>query len=270
MRATAERAGHVVEGSIACYVGPLLIAEVRFSVVVLEPGAHTAAEAPEAVTSAKMYQAVFASYSHADAAVVEAVETACQSLGMDYLRDVMKLRSGQNWSNQILRMIDEADIFQLFWSSSSSESPYVEQEWRHALNLISRKGATFIRPIYWEKPLARVPSELSRIHFAPVDFSRYAAKPATRQPPRAVPFLGEDLRTITVSTYSAADVARPEGARLVAITRLTLAGDVNTWLSENAAGNREYFETHHRIVRDAVAARLAWLKWLAGRNPPDT
>ncbi len=36
------------------------------------------------------------SYSHADTAIVEAVEKASQALGMDYLRDVMTLKSGQD------------------------------------------------------------------------------------------------------------------------------------------------------------------------------
>jgi hypothetical protein len=263
MRGTPARAGHVSEGSIACYVGPLLVAEIRLPVVVLESGAPAPAAATDTVASAKMYQAVFASYSHADAAVVEAVETACRSLGMDYLRDVMKLRSGQNWSDQILRMIEEADVFQLFWSPSSAESPYVEQEWRHALNLMSRKGASFIRPVYWQKPLPVIPPELSRIHFAPVDFSRHTRRPAE---PTATPSLGEDLRTITVSTYAAKDVERQEGTRLLARTRISIAGDADSWLADDEVGDEKYLEAHYHIVREAVAARLAYIESLARRG----
>ena len=122
MRATGQRAGHVIEGSIACYVGPLLIADIRLPVVVLKPGEETPeTDGNKAVESAKMYPAVFASYSHADTAIVEAVEKAYEALGMDYLRDVMTLKSGQSWSDQLLKMVEQADIFQLFWSSDASE-----------------------------------------------------------------------------------------------------------------------------------------------------
>ncbi len=93
--------------------------------------------APE-VQSAKMYRSVFASYSHADSRLVEAVEKAYQALGMDYLRDVMTLKSGQSWSEELLRKIEEADVFQLFWSENASRSAYVEQEWRHAIR--QRRG----------------------------------------------------------------------------------------------------------------------------------
>ncbi len=121
-------------------------------------------------------------------------------------------------------MIERADIFQLFWSSEASQSAYVEQEWRHALQLAGRKGPAFIRPVYWEKNLPSVLEVLSSIHFAPVDFASLteaAATPAsdTAQPIAAAPVApsirstelaallpsaGEDLKTLIVSTYAAA------------------------------------------------------------------
>ena len=169
--ATGDRVGHVIEGSIACYVGPLLVADVRLQVVVPGPGAP--AESPRetgpVLQSARLYQSIFASYSHADTPVVEVMERACKALGMDYLRDVMCLKSGQSWSDQLLRMIEQADIFQLFWSTPASQSAYVEQEWRHALGLMGSKGPAFIRPIYWERPLPPVPKPLGHLHFAPFD-----------------------------------------------------------------------------------------------------
>ena len=36
---------------------------------------------------------------------------------------------------RLLELIDEADIFQLFWSSNSMRSEYVRREWEHALAL---------------------------------------------------------------------------------------------------------------------------------------
>ena len=84
-------------------------------------------------------------------------------LGMQYLRDVQFLRSGEAWNQAIMKKIEEADIFQLCWSSHASQSPYVEQEWRHALH---QARPSFIRPVYWEKPMPAPPDQLATMHFA--------------------------------------------------------------------------------------------------------
>jgi hypothetical protein len=73
------------------------------------------------------------------------------------------------WQPRIAELIDSADLFQLFWSRNALESPFVRQEWEHALRL-GRAG--FIRPVYWEDPLpadeARQlpPEALRRLHFS--------------------------------------------------------------------------------------------------------
>ena len=253
MKATEKRAGHVATGSVACYVGPLLIAEIRLPVVVKQPGEESPPEsAGQEMQTAKMYQAVFASYSHRDTQIVEAMETACKSLGMDYLRDVMTLKSGQKWSDRLLKMIEEADIFQLFWSNSSSKSPYVEQEWQYALRLAGEKGPAFIRPIYWEKPIPRVPRELGEIHFAPVDFSQFAAP----QPPPKIEQKTEAPKIQTVSTYTAADPANPENARLIARSRITAEGELETFAREGLPEEDEkYLELHSKMVRESFQAQ---------------
>jgi len=266
MRATDKFAGHVVTGSIACYVGPLLIAEIRVPVVVTGDRAAPA-DAGQVVQSATMYQAVFASYSHDDTQVVEAVEKAYKALGMDYLRDVTTLKSGQKWSDQLLKMIDQADIFQLFWSDKASKSPYCEQEWQYALSLAERKGPAFIRPVYWQKPIPKVPKDLRALHFAPVDFSRFVA-PAARQEPApataAKVEFDENLKTLTVSTYTASDPANPQNPRLIARSRITLDGDVENYVLENlTADDEKYLELHHRMTRDAASARLTYIEKLA-------
>jgi hypothetical protein len=63
----------------------------------------------------------------------------------------------------LLKKIDEANIFQLCWSTAAKTSIYVEQEWRHALRL---KREALIRPVYWETPMPEPPGELADIHFA--------------------------------------------------------------------------------------------------------
>jgi hypothetical protein len=201
-----------------------------------------------------MYRSVFASYSHADSHLVEAVEKAYQALGMDYLRDVMSLKTGQSWSDELLRKIEEADVFQLFWSANASRSAYVEQEWRHAIRQRAGKGATFIRPVYWEDTLAPVPAELSQIHFARVDFARFL-KPATAV--AAEP--DEDLMTLNVSTY----LGEGKDATLAVRTRISISGDFETHVYRE--GNESLLTHHQEMVREALKTRLAYLAMKRGQ-----
>jgi uncharacterized protein YjbI with pentapeptide repeats len=150
-------------GRVAFYVGPILIGEVQITVYISRDARHTDPERPDAHETAKPYQSVFVSYSHKDTAIVDRLESAYMMLGMEYLRDVRILRSGEKWNPALFGKIEEADIFQLCWSYAAKASSYVEQEWRHALGL---RRSYFIRPVYWEKPMPAPPSELGDIHFA--------------------------------------------------------------------------------------------------------
>jgi hypothetical protein len=120
---------------------------------------------------ARPYRKVFPSYSHKDIEIVAQIEEYAQISGDKYLRDVNELRSGQNWKQWMRETIEEADIFQLFWSTNSMRSQNVTLEWQHALRL-GRQN--FIRPTYWENPLPQSPAdnlppaELLDLHFQQV------------------------------------------------------------------------------------------------------
>ncbi len=155
-------------GRIAFYVGPLLVAETKIWAQISDQfNAPQSQKTPEC-ESGNAYKAIFVSYSHQDLTVVEKLETAYKALGMQYLRDVESLRSGEQWNSALLKMIETADIFQLYWSAKAQQSRYVEQEWRYALGL---QRENFIRPVYWEKPMPPVPAELNAIHFAPINLT---------------------------------------------------------------------------------------------------
>lgn len=149
-----------VNGYITFTTAGIIIAEIPISIFVTARIRQT----QPIMAAQKIYNAIFCSYSHADTAIVERVELACKTLGLDYLRDVHTLKSGQDWNDQLYHLIEQADIFQLFWSEKASKSIYVEQEWRHALALADRSH--FIRPVYWNQPMPHVPEELSHIHFS--------------------------------------------------------------------------------------------------------
>jgi hypothetical protein len=161
LRARDAALNQFATGRITFTIEGVIVADVPLSVYVGESGGDV--EINSAV--ARAYQAIFCSYSHDDAAIVERVERAYKALGLDYLRDVTTLRSGSDWNAALLKLIDKADIFQLFWSESAAESPYVKQEYEHALKYEGERPG-FIRPVWWKEPMAAVPDALSHIHFA--------------------------------------------------------------------------------------------------------
>lgn len=152
-----------VNGRVAFYVGPILVAETKIWAHISEYADENFIEQSDEFATSDPYRDIFISYSRKDTTIVEQVERALTTLGYKLLRDVYGLRSGENWSAALLDMIDKADIFQLFWSNNSKTSINVEQEWRHALKL---QRQSFIRPTYWEIPMPDPPEELKDIHFA--------------------------------------------------------------------------------------------------------
>ncbi len=161
VRANQEWVNRACNGFVTFSVGGVIVGDLPISMFVGKADSSPV----DARATRRLYDSIFASYSHDDAQIVRRVENACRALGLDYLRDVISLKSGQDWSDQLFELIEQADIFQLFWSQSAATSAHVEREWRHGLQLHTDKRA-FIRPVYWSQPIPPVPPELSRIHFS--------------------------------------------------------------------------------------------------------
>jgi hypothetical protein len=164
-RARTALLNQAANGRITFTVEGVIVADIPLSIFVTTGIAGI--ETPPNLTNsaANPYPAIFCSYSHRDQQIVERVERAYRVLGLDYLRDVTALRSGQRWNDQLMRLIERADIFQLFWSNTAAESKYVRQEWEHALAVGGAREA-FIRPVYWQQPMPPVPEALGHLHFA--------------------------------------------------------------------------------------------------------
>ena len=152
-----------VNGRISFYVEGLLVGELPIWTYISENAAAGDAEVLGESPSASLFQAIFASYSHEDSDVVDTLSRAYRALGNTFLRDVERLRSGEIWDQRLLYLIEEADIFQLYWSEAAKRSPNVKKEWRHAL---AQARSTFIRPVYWRQPMPDPPTELAGFHFA--------------------------------------------------------------------------------------------------------
>lgn len=176
-------AGTTANGEITIYAGPLMIASLKISLRFAEQStAPTDGDIRNsAEVSAYLYKRIFASYSHSDTPVVLACRNVFKAIGFESLIDIDTLRSGQRWNAELMKLIETADLFQLFWSINASQSPYVRQEWQYALQRSKDEG--FIRPVYWEKPLVSPPGELSHLHFAYIELPRLEAATERREAP---------------------------------------------------------------------------------------
>ena len=180
--AASEMVGSVVRGAVRIWCGPLILGEV--SVAISITASAPAVPPPAVAESAQRYRKIFPSYSRHDRAIVDGFAAVVHAFGDEYLRDVVALRSGEEWRERLLGLIEEADVFQLFWSSNSMRSPHCQKEWEHALAL---GRPSFVRPFYWEDPRPEDPANglppvaLDALEFAKVTFfAGQADRPALR------------------------------------------------------------------------------------------
>lgn len=170
MRAESATPGQSVNGVVQVYQGMVLRGEVPISIFVGQAAAHLDSPDAYARAMARAYRRIFASYSHRDTAVVESCETAARTMGDQFLRDVSLLQAGVEWDPRLIQAINDADVFQLFWSKRAAQSQFVAREWQHALKLLPSRP-NFIRPVYWSSPLYPTPPELNSLHFQQLSLS---------------------------------------------------------------------------------------------------
>lgn len=161
-RADKSLADDAAKGHIDVYVGPLIVGSLKLALLVGETAPQSTVPQEEHGTIYHQDD-IFISYSHTDTDIVLGFKKAYEALGNHILIDIDTLRSGQDWNAELLKMIERAEIFQLFWSENTSQSKYCRQEWEYALKL-NREGG-FIRPCYWKLPLPTPPAELQNLHF---------------------------------------------------------------------------------------------------------
>jgi choice-of-anchor C domain-containing protein len=174
-------AGTVVRGAVRVWCDHLIFGEV--SIAIRIAAGAPAPETPPVIAPLTPYRKIFASYSHQDRVVVDSFAEVARALGDQYLQDVLALRAGERWDARLLELIEDADVFQLFWSGHSMRSPHCREEWEHALGL---RRPLFIRPVYWEDPLPADPGQelppatLRVLHFVKVPALQPGASPPER------------------------------------------------------------------------------------------
>ena len=163
-------------GRLNVFIGPFLAATVPLRIKIGDTAGDTVKKVAKRQT-ALAYRNIFVSYSHRDKAIVDICQHYAKAIGDRFLRDCIDLRTGEEWNPKLLSLIERADVFQLFWSSSASSSTYIRQEVAHALTL-HRDG--FIRPTYWQEswpPPWRSDPDISSLHFERLPFGDDTGKP---------------------------------------------------------------------------------------------
>jgi hypothetical protein len=94
------------------------------------------AEASLNSNTSSLYQTIFISYSRKDTEVVKVYKLVQEAVGNIAFKDTDSIRAGENWRSALALAIDQADIFQLFWSENSAQSENVHNEWEYALKHI--------------------------------------------------------------------------------------------------------------------------------------
>jgi hypothetical protein len=180
LRAGATSAGTTVKGWLRIFCGPVVIAETRLELPVVRDGS---AREPLPPTPVPRYRKIFPCFDRADTAVVEGVAAVAEALGDDYLDRVVSAQQQDAPAGWLLPLIEEADVFQLFWSTQSMVSPVCRQQWERAL-ATPKEG--FVLPLYWQQPFPRAaglpPPELASLEFRRLP-STLAATPPLTSPP---------------------------------------------------------------------------------------
>jgi hypothetical protein len=127
-RLTAAKPGLQAFGAVEMSVEGQLIGLIPVALRVRRAG-EPAEDIDAAVGQARMFERVFACYSHQDRDVVDACARVYTALGIYMYVDHDLLLSGQQWRAVLADHIQRSDVFQLFWSKTASESPEVRVEW---------------------------------------------------------------------------------------------------------------------------------------------
>lgn len=160
-RAPASLAGKKIEGHLHIFAGALAQASVPVPIEVIQPGGTRSATYDR--TSARKFPTVFACYSPDDTAIAQQCERFAQHAEDACLKEVTTLRKSAGSSDELAKHIQDAGVFQLFWSPNLAKSADLKKEWEQAVKL---KRPDFILPIFWN-PAARgtAPAELNPASF---------------------------------------------------------------------------------------------------------
>ena len=160
---TVEQGAH--GGLASVFVDGLQIAKIHFVVDVTANSSRCDRSDRLIPAREELYRSAFASYAREDRNEVLSRVHGMLKVApeLDLFLDVVSLRSGEGWEKRLWDEISARDVFYLFWSANARKSPWVEKEWRCALQA---RGLDFIDPVPLVSPeLVPPPPELASKHF---------------------------------------------------------------------------------------------------------
>lgn len=165
VRTLAGFKGHSITGEVTLSVGGIPVGMLTF---ISRIGSGKSASGFAEVLSNPFCKA-FISYSHKDVLTAEVMASVLRAQKLPYFFDHHSLESGEVFDEEIIKRIEDCDLFLLVWSQNAAESDYVRKEYTHAMTLsypqIPKDAATItIKPLSIE-PLAEPPAELRKLNF---------------------------------------------------------------------------------------------------------
>ena len=151
----------IYDGKATVSCNGMQIAQVRFLIQV----GDTVSSVDLLPIEVKVIRKAFASYASEDRVKVLGRIQGMQKIlpKLEVFIDVVSLRSGQKWEQELWKVIPTYDVFYLFWSADARRSDWVDKEWRCALKT---RDLDYIDPIPLVSPEeAPPPPELAGKHF---------------------------------------------------------------------------------------------------------
>lgn len=236
-------------GFIDILADGVFISHIPVSITVDMDVQSTSETLPLTVTR-NPFARIFASYAHTDDAVVQACKETYKALGIHLYVDRDDLLSGQPWRQTLQQLITKSDLFQLYWSQPAADSSEVANEWQLALVVSQSHTGDFIRPLYWQKPLPKLPNELQHLHFAFLDINKLHAAPKQEKDDVNIPLA---KRRISNAIFPVIPLAMDDSSESIAIIQESI-GCVIAFL-EHVTGLR-YYPPLTLLVEDYIIATI--------------
>jgi TIR domain len=113
------------------------------------------------------YRSAFLSYASQDRQEVLRRAQMLRALDVELFQDLLSLKPGDRWNEQIMAKIGEAELFVLFWSRHAKRSRWVQREIERAQQCQREhpEGLPDVAPVILDTPSrAPPPQELSHLH----------------------------------------------------------------------------------------------------------
>ncbi len=146
-----------ITGTVGVFVGAVLIGEIRINYTIadeeVEPITNTISSATDS------FDAVYPAFAAEDGEIAARLDAANRQLENPFLSEALAARAAGNAADGF-KQIENAERFQIFWSSAAIASKNLEEEWRFALGL---GRDNFLSAFAWRYPVPDLPAALDDV-----------------------------------------------------------------------------------------------------------